>query len=366
MRILKYLFLLLLLFFIGLTVFVTTQKGDYDITQSKVIKTQRATVYNYVNDYHNWETFASWLKDDKKLQLKYSGQSAGKGAFYSWKGNDSEGSLQTLAATENDSIRQKMNFNGSTSEIYWTFKDTLGKTKVSWRSKGKMTAMMKIKAFFQGGMASVMGDLYEKSLLHLDRTLDYEMNTYAIKINGLVNRPKTFYIGQTINTYEDKALKNIKVLLPKMTQFFEKNQMVMGGKAFVSYNKTSNNIVNLSVAIPVKDSVYIMPGSEFSSGETEAVTALKTTLTGDYSHLKEAKIKAINYILKNQLKQNPAAYVTEVYVKTVKDTKQPSQWVTEIYIPVYPKAAAPKPAYRPKDSTATPTVNAPAEVPANE
>ena len=50
MRILKYLFLLLLLFFIGLTVFVTTQKGEYEVICSKVIKTPKPTVYNYLNE----------------------------------------------------------------------------------------------------------------------------------------------------------------------------------------------------------------------------------------------------------------------------------------------------------------------------
>ena len=82
MRILKYIFLLLLLFLIGLTVFVTTQKGNYDFTQSKVIKTPRATVYNFINDYRNWETFGSWLQNDANLKVNYSAKTSGKDAFY--------------------------------------------------------------------------------------------------------------------------------------------------------------------------------------------------------------------------------------------------------------------------------------------
>lgn len=365
MRILKYLFLLFLLFLFGLTVFVTTQKGNYDITQSKVIKTQRGTLYNYVNDYRNWETFASWLSDDKGLEARYYGESSGKGAIYSWKGNDSEGKLQTTAAKENQSISQKMDFNASQSEVFWTFKDTLGGTKVSWRAKGKMTAMMKIKAFFQGGPAAVFNELYAKSLLSLDKILDYEINTYKIKIDGLVNRPATFFIGQTFNTYENKSVRNIKILLPKMTAFFEKNKLVTSGKPFVTHNSNSGGIFNISVNMPIADSVYIMPGSELNSGNIEAVSAIKATLTGDYSHLKEARLKAIAYLLKNGLRQNPTQITTEVYVKTQQDSKQPSKWITEIYIPVYPKTAAPARVYKPKDSTAV-NVAAPAEIPENQ
>lgn len=351
MRILKYLFLLLLLFLIGLTVFVTTQKGDYSITQSKVIKTQRATVYNYVNDYRNWETFGSWLKDEDKLQLRYSGKTSGKDALMAWNGGQSEGKVQTLSAKENESISQKMVFNGTESEIYWMFKDTLGATKVSWQAKGKMSAMMKIKAFFRGGMESLIGGMYQKSLLNLDRTLDYEINTYSIRIANLVTLPKTFYIGQTINSHNDKIIKNTKVLLPKMLWFFEKNNIATGGKPFLRYNRTSRGVSNFTVAIPMRDSVYIMAGSELESGETQNVTALKVILTGDYSHLGEARIKAADYLRKHNLRQNPSGQLTESYIKTVKDTKQPSKWVTEVYVPVYPKTAAPKP-YRPKDSTA--------------
>ena len=115
MRILKYLFLLLILFFIGLTVFVTTQKGEYNIIRSKVIKTPRATVFNYVNDYRNWETFASWSKEDAEIKFKYNKITSGKGASYSWKGYNSEGNIKTLTLVENESIHQKMNFDESSS-----------------------------------------------------------------------------------------------------------------------------------------------------------------------------------------------------------------------------------------------------------
>jgi len=263
-----------------------------------------------------------------------------------------------------------MMYDESQSEVFWTFKDTLGATKVSWRTKGKLTAMMKIYTFFKGGIDSVIGSVYEKSLVNLDRTLDYEINTYSIKINGIVNRPKNFYINQTINSYEKNVVKNIKIVIPKMIQFFKKNKIVMSGKPFVFYNETnqSNDIVNFSVCIPIKDSIYIMPGSDVSSGKTEAMTALKTTLIGDYSHLKEMKKKAIAYLQKNNLKQNNGNKTIEVYTKTKLDIKNPSKWITELYIPVYPKVVVNKPINsKPKDSTLAIHTNNPTnEVPPSD
>jgi hypothetical protein len=59
MRILKYIFLLLLLALVGTTVYVATQKGDFKVTKSSIIKTPRSTVFNYVNDYKNFHAFYS-------------------------------------------------------------------------------------------------------------------------------------------------------------------------------------------------------------------------------------------------------------------------------------------------------------------
>ena len=120
----------------------------------------------------------------------------------------------------------------------------------------------------------------------------------------------------------------------------------MAGKPFVMYDKydVANDFATISVGIPVRQQISISDGSDVSSGEIIAFTCLKTTLIGDYSHSKEAWVKAQKYITDNDLKQNFAGSYSEVYVKTIDDIKQPSKWVTEIYIPVFPKVEAPKPA----------------------
>ena len=77
MRILKYIFLLVLLAFIGITVYVTTQNGDFKVSRSSVIKIQKNTLFDYVNDLRNWETFGSWMKkeNNKWVEEKSAGKS---------------------------------------------------------------------------------------------------------------------------------------------------------------------------------------------------------------------------------------------------------------------------------------------------
>ncbi len=346
MRILKYIFLLILLAFVGITVYVATQKGDFEITESAFIKTPRTTVFEYVNDFKNWETFGSWMQKNNTIQFNYAAKTIGYGAKCSWKNDSNEGSIKTVFVKDYDSITQKATYNNSTATFSWKFKDTLGGTKVTVFSKGKMDLMTKIRAFFGGGVKYILSDLCEKSLRNLDKTLEYEMKTYTIKVNGIVQRPSGFCLKQTVSCHIKSVPKNINIMMGRMVYFFKKNKIAFAGKPFVSYDKydVANDFATISVCIPTAEFISISSGSDVTSGEIVAFTCLKTTLTGDYSHSKEAWAKAQKYCVENGFKQNFSGSYTEAYIKTIDDVKQPSKWVTEIYVPVFPKVIElPKP-----------------------
>ncbi|WP_164998697.1 SRPBCC family protein [Flavobacterium sp. 140616W15] len=213
MRILKYIFLLLLLSLVSLTVFVATQKGDFTVERSKVIKIQRAPLFNFVNDYRNWADFSSWIVEDPTTQFVYPQNTSGLNASFSWKGNDGNGDIKTTAVTDTQSINQKMNFDGSLADVSWVFKDTLGGTKVTWKSKGTMSFLFKIYSALHGGADKVIGTMYEKSLANLDKILVYETNTFDIKVDGVVKKPETFYISQTFTSEIAKITKTLELLL---------------------------------------------------------------------------------------------------------------------------------------------------------
>ena len=351
MRILKYIFLLILLALFATTVFIATQKGNFDVTRSAIIKSPKSTIFNYVNDFRNWETFGSWKKEDPDMTFNYSKNTVGKGGSYSWSGSDGEGKMKTIGVIENQSIQQKMDFNGAASDVRWTFKDTIGGTKVTWHAKGKMDFGFKIYSAFNGGVDQIIGNMYEKSLINLDKTLVYELNTYSIQVNGMVKKMGSVYLKQTITTTIANVPRNLRVLIPRMVNFFKKNNLKMYGKPFVIYHNydTAKGITTLSVCIPIKDEVFTSPGSDITSGKFTSFDAVKTTLKGDYSHTKEAWEKAIAYIQKNNLTQDFALPYVEIYTKNNEQVANPSQWITEIYIPIKPKVV---PVYSPKPATA--------------
>ena len=363
MKILKYIFLLLLLAFFALSVFVATQKGDFEVERSKVIKSPKVNVFNYVNDFRNWENFGSWKSDDPNMQFIYPQNTIGKGGSYSWKGINGDGRVVNTSIIENTSITQKMTTEGSVSDVYWTFKDTVGGTKVTWKSKGEMRFKFKIYAAFNGGANKIIGEMYERSLANLDKSLIYEINTFNIKVDGIVKKTGSYYLGQRIRSKTSNVPKNVRILLPKLLYFFSKNKIPMNGKPFVIYHTfdLAKGIAELSVCIPVNKEIFISPGSDIVSGQLQSFDALKTTLTGDYSHLKEAWDKSFEYMTKNNISQNETGSYVELYTVNMEKEKHPSKWITSIYIPIKSKIV-PTPKPKPYVSIAVPAVTPEAEV----
>jgi hypothetical protein len=48
-----------------------------------------------------------------------------------------------------------MNFNGYFYS-FWSFKDTIGGTKITWKTIGKMSFRMKVSTIFDGGMNKIL------------------------------------------------------------------------------------------------------------------------------------------------------------------------------------------------------------------
>ena len=340
MKILKYLFLLLLLSFVALTVFVATQKGDFLVERSKVINSPRTTVYNYINDFRNFEDFESWAVQDPTIKMTYSNKTIGNGASFSWQGAEGNGSAITLKTVEGESIRQKMNFDGTEADVQWIFKDTLaGKTKVTWKAKGTMSFLFKVYTAISGGSDNIIGTIYEKSLANIDKNLDYETKTYAIKVNGVVKKTETFYIKQTFTSEIQKVNKNAKVVIPKLIEFSKKNNLYSNEKPFIIYHtyNTTAGLAKISICLPINKEIFTSAGSDILAGKLNGFEAVKTTLNGDYSYTAEAITKTNAFIINKKITPDLSWSHLEILIAGKLDVKSPSKLITEIYFPVKPK-----------------------------
>jgi effector-binding domain-containing protein len=336
MKIVKYIFLLIVLLFIALTVFIATQEGKYDIRKERVIKVPKTVLYNYINDYRNWENVGILTDNDTTAVFSYSENAVGKGAKTTWKVKGSEGELRTIRIIEHDSIIQKAVIDGQSSDIEWAFKNTAGGTLVTVHMKGELSFMDKAYAVLKGGVEDGLGDTLANGLESLNTFLVHELGTYKVDITGVVNKAGVFYLKQTATSTIAEVNSNVSEMLVKLLHFTKTNKIATNGAPFTLYQTFSRtaNTATYSVCIPIKEEIYTTPGSEIEGGKLEPFTALRTTLKGDYSHLKKAWDAAYKNIADKGLQENTTGQYLEVYTRSVAQTKKPSEWITDIYIPI--------------------------------
>ncbi|MGL5112304.1 MAG: SRPBCC family protein [Flavobacterium sp.] len=364
MQIIKYLFLLLLLSFVAATVFIATQKGDFQLERSKVINSPKSAVFNYVNDYQNWPTFNTWMLEDSSLKMIYSGKTGVKNTpSCSWTGTDGKGDIVTVSSKPNESIVQKLNNNGTESEVFWYFKDTVGGTKVTWKTKGNLSFELKIYAALKGGVEKNLGAIYEKSLANLDKILDYEMNTYSSKVIGEVRKTGTFYLSQTFSSTVKNINKNSKIVFKTLEDYCAANAIEIYGKPFIIYHNYDNKreTVRVSFCLPVKNEIIVSDQSDIKLAKLEGFPAIKTISKGDYAHVQKALDQTNTYFSSKNIARDTKISHLEVYTLSTTESKKPSEWITTIYTPILPKIIATKTVARPQI-----TVKKPAEIPIDE
>ncbi len=338
MRILKYIFLLLVLMAFAASVFVATQKGEYEVTTRMFIKTPRQVVFQYIDDYRNWQ---SWFHRQYEPEFTYPAYTGGKGGSFSFSSDLSSGKYTTLSSIAPDSIVQKSEVDGFPGRTTWIFRDSAGGTKIQLKRSGKMGFWTKVRATLLGGPGYVMQQRQRETMVELGQAINRDINRYKIRIDGTVDRAGTHYIGYRITSTLDHAPKNTRLLMSKLMHFFGRNKIPMAGKPFVLYDywDEKRGIAQFTVAGPVNQEVFIMPGSDMVSGKFDTFKALRTTLTGDHSHLRRAWDATFRKLDENKLIAAGGLPYLEVYTSGKLQQKSPSQWVTEIYVPIQQPAA---------------------------
>jgi predicted transcriptional regulator YdeE len=138
-----------------------------------------------------------------------------------------------------------------------------------------------------------------------------------------------------------------------MKNFIKSNDIETLEVPFVMFQNNENeNKIVYAMCVPVKEKVFTTPDSQIQGKNYSSFLAIKTTLKGDYSHMKKAWSKTRNYITTKKFKEDKKGFYIGIYKKSVPEVNEPSKWVTEIYIPIIKKEAAPKKVIV-KDSTET-------------
>lgn len=343
MKIIKYLFFLLLLVIIAGAVYVATIDGEFQVEESKVIDAPDELLFATINEYRTWEKWGPWMDESDDFIHSYPGTTSGEGASYSWKSEtQGDGSMKTIKASPFSSIDQSITFvtpmGESINDVYWKFeKIEANKTKVTWGMKGEQAFMEKAYWATQDSTVSQMlRPMYQKGLHKLNTFVHEKMKEYTISVDGVTEHGGIFYMYSATTSSIDAIPQKIEKMLPVVDGYLKQNTIPQTGMPFAIYNdyNEAQGTAVFSIAIPVREKVITPADGVVLSNFLPKQKVVKTTLKGDYVNLKEAWEAGYKYIKENNLE--PAIESPSYEVYKIEPTLQPNpaEWITEIYIPV--------------------------------
>jgi len=338
MKFLKYVLFFLLIIIIGLAIYIAVQPNSFEVSRERTVEAPAAVLYDNVIDFKNWESWSPWVEKEPNLKLMFPEQTAGVGGSYSWEGKDGLGSMKITAAAPYESIDQELQFEDfKPSSIKWTFEQTSdNKTKVTWKMNSEeVPFIFKGFAALSGGFDKMIGPDFERGLAKLDSITLVEMKKYNINVDGITDHSGGYYLYNTTSCKMDEFKSKMAEMMPKLEEFVKTNNIEMAGAPFVIYHKwdEENNAVMFSTCVPTTTRV-ITTESDVLTGKLDPFKALKTTLTGDYSNLKEAWDTAMKYVSDNNLELIETGPMIEAYLTDPISETNPAKWKTVIYLAI--------------------------------
>ena len=151
-----------------LVALVAMRPSEYRVSRTATIAAPAPAVFAQVNDFHKWEAWNPWAKLDPTMKQTYEGAPAGRGAIYTWAGNNEvgEGRMTLTESRPSDLIRIKLEFLkplAGTSIAEFTFTPEGNQTAVTWSMAGKVNFMAKAVHLFMN-VDRMIGNNFEQGL----------------------------------------------------------------------------------------------------------------------------------------------------------------------------------------------------------
>ncbi len=339
MKILKYILLFLLVVIVGGLIYTATIPSSYDVSHSRVIKAPASAIYNTVNDLRTWEEWGPWYEADTTITVTYGDITSGVGANSSWTSKEGPGTMKTIAVEPNKSINLELAFEGfDPSDIYWTFEEVEGGTKVTWGMKADDAPFaFKIGAAMMGGWEGMFGPDQEKGLENIEKLMAKKMeeeNSFRIGDVQTVDLKGNKFIGFLQQTSTDISHEEMTKLfmtnMPKAGIYAAQSGMQLGdyvpGSVFTKWdmeNKEAEFYIGLLLNKKLK------PGEGMTSIDIPKGKGVMVIKHGKYGiGDPEAHAKIDQYLKDNNLE--PTGLVWELYLNDPTSVK-PQDIQTGIY-----------------------------------
>lgn len=341
MRILKYLIFLLLIFTIGLAIYVAIQPDDYKVIKTRVIKAPLSLIHSYIDDYTKWEQWGVWNLSDPNIKITYGDSYKGDSATSHWDSKVYGSGSITTTYFSKDSISQEIKFNSpqkETARRFWAFNPTANGEGIIVTSgmEGSFSFIDKFLALVKKSREQNYERDYAKGLRNLDSVITHDMKRYTIDIKGPTEYGGGFYLYQTVSSKINELTTSTDRIFTEVDAFMEHNNITASKNPFVKFAQwnTDEQTVIVSAAIPVSDRIITPKGSSVLCGYISPGSYYKTRLYGDYSNAKEAWAKTRENLLKQGFAIDTQRDALEIYIKCPENYPNPADLETDIYIPI--------------------------------
>lgn len=155
----------------GLAGVIAIQPDTFKVARATTVNTPAKTVFELVNDFHHWEHWSPWAKLDPNAKNTFEGPESGKGAIFSWDGNNEIGAgrMTVLESLPHEKIVIQLEFfrpMADTAQVVFTFSPDGDKTKVDWTMSGEQNFMEKAFCMMMD-LDAILGADFEKGLASL-------------------------------------------------------------------------------------------------------------------------------------------------------------------------------------------------------
>lgn len=349
MKILKYLFFLILLLFIGSAIYFGTKDGTYEIQETTFIPVHPELVFNKVNNLNSWETWSPWKKENPNDIFNSAEKSTGEGAMVSWDGYE-KGYIETVKTLPFHEIDQHLSQKSFGSErlsnVKWKFNEVPQGTEVNWTITGEYSLMDKI--WISTRKLNPKKALYSRmqtALTDLKEEIDEDTRHYAIHVDGITHYGGGYYMYMTTSAKRTEVQNRMNDMMKQVSNFMKENHVSQAGKPFVLYHEIDEDAgtVIFSACFPTRERMITPEENNIISGFMEPLPAIKTTLRGHYKNIPVAYKKTYDYIGNNGYDVDENRKIFEVYSTNPAEIHNPADWITEIYIPVIDEESTEEP-----------------------
>lgn len=326
--------ILVLLVLSGILIYLATLEGSYSVRCTQMINADINTVYDKIRDFKSWSDWSPWLIHEPDTRLEFSQNFNQEGGCYTWDGQHiGAGKLTHVQFEQSRRIEQKLEFTRpfkSICDVGFDFKETDGKTEISWYMHAKMPFLFR---FMTAKTKDMISKDYALGLAMLNGQLDSTADYPVLHFLGETTRDPVNSLCQGFSGGLQAMEETMKKEFPRLLEYIETQQGQVAGAPFTAYHKSDPKTLQFvcDMAIPVAE---VLDAGDYQLKKLGGGRYYKVTLQGSYQFLEMAWCSAISHIHLLKFKFDKGRPSLEVYENDPNQVSSEKELLTTLYIAI--------------------------------